>query len=178
MPRRIYTYAPGWDGLWNMVVTIGLVRVRVRLPALPRQRVAEPAQARPRRNPWGAGTLEWSVSSPPPPYNFACIPRVGSRHPLWEAESASGGTVLDEGPPLDDGHQAVSTTALDARTDGDPADAGDSLWPFYLSVATLFLFYALLFDRWVVAVLAAVATVVCLVGWLWPGARAVQPRNA
>ncbi len=35
-------------------------------------------------NPWDAATLEWATSSPPPPYNFAVIPYVASRHPLWE----------------------------------------------------------------------------------------------
>ena len=35
-------------------------------------------------DPWDAWTLEWSVSSPPPDYNFAEIPVVGSRRPLWD----------------------------------------------------------------------------------------------
>ena len=30
-------------------------------------------------DPWGGRTLEWSTSSPPPPYNFAFIPRVHER---------------------------------------------------------------------------------------------------
>ncbi|HWU78247.1 MAG TPA: cytochrome o ubiquinol oxidase subunit I [Rhodanobacter sp.] len=30
-------------------------------------------------DPWGARTLEWSTSSPPPPYNFAFIPLVHER---------------------------------------------------------------------------------------------------
>ncbi|MFC5526161.1 cytochrome o ubiquinol oxidase subunit I [Rhodanobacter ginsengisoli] len=30
-------------------------------------------------DPWGGRTLEWSTSSPPPPYNFAFIPRVHDR---------------------------------------------------------------------------------------------------
>ncbi len=35
-------------------------------------------------NPWDAATLEWAMPSPPPPYNFAVVPTVASRHPLWE----------------------------------------------------------------------------------------------
>jgi heme/copper-type cytochrome/quinol oxidase subunit 1 len=56
-------------------------------------------------NPWDAPTLEWSVSSPPPPYNFAIIPVIASRHPLWEdrlnenadRSTISRGLVLDAG---------------------------------------------------------------------------------
>jgi len=35
-------------------------------------------------DPWDAWTLEWSTSSPPPEYNFATIPVVRSRRPLWD----------------------------------------------------------------------------------------------
>jgi hypothetical protein len=35
-------------------------------------------------NPWDAATLEWSIPSPPPEYNFAQIPMVTSRYPMWD----------------------------------------------------------------------------------------------
>ena len=35
-------------------------------------------------DPWDAWTLEWSAHSPPPAYNFALIPTVKSRRPLWD----------------------------------------------------------------------------------------------
>jgi cytochrome c oxidase subunit 1 len=35
-------------------------------------------------DPWDAWTLEWSTSSPPTEYNFAKIPVVKSRRPLWD----------------------------------------------------------------------------------------------
>ena len=35
-------------------------------------------------NPWGAGTLEWATSSPPPNSNFLRPPTVAGREPLWD----------------------------------------------------------------------------------------------
>ncbi|MCB1114195.1 MAG: cbb3-type cytochrome c oxidase subunit I [Chlamydiia bacterium] len=35
------------------------------------------------KDPWNARTLEWSISSPPPEYNFAKIPVVDQIDPLW-----------------------------------------------------------------------------------------------
>jgi cytochrome o ubiquinol oxidase subunit I len=35
-------------------------------------------------DPWNGRTLEWSTSSPPPPYNFAVLPRVETRDAFWE----------------------------------------------------------------------------------------------
>nr|CBX79823.1 cytochrome-c oxidase [Erwinia amylovora ATCC BAA-2158] len=35
-------------------------------------------------DPWGARTLEWATSSPPPFYNFAIVPEVHERDAFWE----------------------------------------------------------------------------------------------
>lgn len=34
-------------------------------------------------DPWNGRTLEWSIASPPPVYNFAVIPTVNDLDPLW-----------------------------------------------------------------------------------------------
>jgi cytochrome c oxidase subunit I len=87
MPRRIYTYdaGQGYTG-YNAVATAGygilFVATLVFVYNFLRSRTrGAPAG----NNPWGAGTLEWSIPSPPPDYNFAELPRVTSRYPLWDA---------------------------------------------------------------------------------------------
>jgi cytochrome c oxidase subunit 1 len=86
MPRRIYTYEPGrgWE-IWNLIVSIGVIfqiaGVLVFVFNLLRAMVkGEKAGS----DPWDAWTLEWSTSSPPPEYNFATLPVVQSRRPLWD----------------------------------------------------------------------------------------------
>ncbi len=86
MPRRIYTYEPGrgWD-IWNLLVTIGvffqaagtLVFIANLLWSKWRGEAAG-------SDPWDGWTLEWSTTSPPPAYNFASLPEVKSRRPLWD----------------------------------------------------------------------------------------------
>ena len=86
MPRRIFTYQPdrGWE-VWNQVSTIGAI---IQVPSfaifvinvLWSLKYGKPAG----QDPWNAWTLEWSTTSPPPPYNFEELPVVRSRRPLWD----------------------------------------------------------------------------------------------
>ena len=71
-------------------------------------------------NPWDAPTLEWSIASPPPPYNFAVIPTVASRHPLWEdrlRRERRAHRASTTGCVLDHGRETLGTTPLDAEPD-------------------------------------------------------------
>jgi cytochrome c oxidase subunit I len=109
MPRRIYRYdsGQGWDA-FNLMSSIGsyLLAIATALFVynffLSRKRGPIAGS-----NPWGAGTLEWTIPSPPPEYNFAKLPNVTSRYPLWEgnesdmesarANSLEGKTAADLG---------------------------------------------------------------------------------
>jgi cytochrome c oxidase, subunit I len=76
MPRRYYHYLPQFEtlhriatvGSWIMV--IGIIILIVNLIVSLKKGKKAPA------NPWGAATLEWTVSSPPPTENFHEIPVV------------------------------------------------------------------------------------------------------
>jgi cytochrome c oxidase subunit I len=86
MPRRIYTYEPGrgWD-IWNLIVTLGVAFQGAGVLVFVYNLISSYLKGELAGNdPWDAWTLEWSTSSPPPDYNFAKIPVVRSRRPLWD----------------------------------------------------------------------------------------------
>ena len=86
MPRRIYTYEPGrgWE-TWNLICSIGVVFQIVAVLCFVFNLVQSYFKGRLGGNdPWDAWTLEWSIPSPPPVYNFAITPEVRSRRPLWD----------------------------------------------------------------------------------------------
>lgn len=86
MPRRVYQYdaGQGWD-LFNLMSTYGtyllVVATAVFIWNFVRSRTTGAVAS---GDPWGAATLEWSIPSPPPEYNFANTPTVTSRSPLWD----------------------------------------------------------------------------------------------
>ncbi len=174
MPRRIYTYGPemGWTNL-NLVTTIGsfLFALGVLL-FLVNVAISLRGGAVAGDNPWDAPTLEWATPSPPPPYNFAVIPTVASRHPLWEdrldADERTDRSQIDRGLLLDHGRETIATTVLDAEPDVILKMPGDSQAPFWLTVALALLFVALLLHAWWLAGAAMIGTGLAILAWLWP----------
>jgi cytochrome c oxidase subunit 1 len=99
MPRRVYTYPEGlgFETL-NRIETVGslilgfsflvfLVNI-IKTWRGPRNAPADP---------WNGATLEWSIPSPPQEWNFAEVPTVHGRDPLWEAKRERGGQLPE--PP-------------------------------------------------------------------------------
>jgi cytochrome c oxidase subunit 1/cytochrome c oxidase subunit I+III len=174
MPRRVYTYpyGMGWGGL-NLVISIGslmfaagvlllLINIAV---SLKRGKVAG-------ADPWGAPTLEWAIPSPPPAYNFAVIPIVASRHPLWEGrlgdQSPPARSKLTEGYLLDRGRETLGTTPLDARPNLILEMPEDSLAPLLLTVGLCGLFIGGLAHAWWLAAFGVIIGFGALLDWLWP----------
>ena len=101
MPRRIYQYdaGQGWE-IFNLMSSIGAyiqaVSVILGFWNIWRSRTHGKIAG---NDPWGAPSLEWSIPSPAPVYNFAVIPTVTSRYPLWDLKSPelSRGTLHDRG---------------------------------------------------------------------------------
>jgi hypothetical protein len=172
MPRRVYTYNayPGWEAL-NLITSLGsfvfaLGVLMFFVNVLKSLRVGAPAK----ENPWDAPTLEWSVPSPPPPYNFAVIPTVASRHPLWESRLGETPVLstLDRGMLLDSGKETVASTALDAEPDMILEMPQDSFAPLVLTAGLSVLFVGLLLRQWPTAALGALLAAAGILIWLWP----------
>lgn len=172
MPRRIYTYAEGlgWGPL-NLIVTLGsylfaigvvlfLVNVFVSLKR------GKPAGD----NPWDGPSLEWSTSSPPPVYNFAVIPTVASRYPLWEARlhQDDDRSSTQEGFLLDKGRETLGTTSLDAEPDVILKMPSDAYSPLLLALALAALFIGALLHSWWLLAAALVVITLSSIAWLWP----------
>ena len=181
MPRRVWTYSNGlgWDTL-NVIVSIGSVvfglgtGITLLNWALSMRR-GRPAPA----DPWGADSLEWSISSPPPEYNFAEIPTVSSRHPLWEGGAPLALPSLDENAATH--RPAVRSLALEGAfektstitsgRDTRPSDVLEipeqTVVPLAVAFGLAVFFVGLLIDASVVGVIGLSLAVVAVLRWLW-----------
>jgi len=86
MPRHVYAYPP-LPGLaeLNLLASLGALVLAGATGLFVGNLVwslrwGERAGA----DPWDGWTLEWATSSPPPPHNFAQLPPIRSRRPLWD----------------------------------------------------------------------------------------------
>jgi cytochrome c oxidase subunit 1/cytochrome c oxidase subunit I+III len=171
-PRRTYTYAAdrGWTAL-NVIESIGAYIIAIGLlmivANLVWSRFRGPASG---DDPFGGDTLEWSIPSPPPPYNFAVIPTVSSPYANWDVEDrqedlqrlARGEGVYGEG------HETPASTTLDAELDEVLEMPSHSPWPPLLGLALTLLFVFLLVGHWQIALAFAAAGALVLAVWQWP----------
>jgi cytochrome o ubiquinol oxidase subunit I len=92
MTRRMNHYDnPEWHP-WLVVAWFGAVIIAVGIFLIVLQIVVSIRDREKNRDltgdPWGARSLEWSTSSPPPFYNFAHVPHVDHLEQFWEDKEA------------------------------------------------------------------------------------------
>lgn len=101
MPRRVFTYQPGYDlEVGNLVSTvgaffmgIGTLVFLINIIATARKPVTAPS------DPWDGRTLEWSIPSPAPEYNFKQTPLVRGYDALWK-EKMAGNKQMTPAEPV------------------------------------------------------------------------------
>ncbi len=121
MPRRIYTYSSelGWD-LLNTVATMGGFIIGFSIILFVYCVIYSYIKRRPEdSDPWDGRTLEWSIPSPVPHYNFKEIPKIERLDHFWYTkypeliESGSHAPVAKQTMPV----TPPSGGAVDNHTD-------------------------------------------------------------
>ena len=169
MPRRIYTYSDGygWD-IYNLVSSIGAFTIALSIAifivnVLISVRNGQKAGA----DPWDGRTLEWTIPSPPPHYNFAEIPQVHARDDFWHRkyqEDAEGNVLpvmagaahATDVAHGDDGHGEHHVEGLHLPT--------PSFFPLIASLGFPFIATGLIYDYALIPV-GATLTLVGFFGW-------------
>ena len=149
MPRRIYTYDSemGW-AFWNLVSTVGAFTLATSLLIFIHNIVTswikgEPAEG----DPWDGRTLEWSIPSPPPEYNFAEIPTVYDRDDWWSQKRKQVRRAVPVGGGS--GEEEVHSIHMPQP----------SYWPIVVSIGLLIGAYGLIYSIPVAVIGGAIAMV-------------------
>ena len=168
MPRRIYTYPDGmgWN-LWNMMETIGsgIIALSTLIFLLNVVVSRRKGKMEAGSDPWDARTLEWSIPSPPPEYNFAEVPVVTHRDDFWHkkyfvgpgktAEPVFSGGAAGHDEHADEGH--------------DIHLPSPSYMPLIAAFGMLITAYAVIFSKPAVAI-GLLVTLLGFFGWVFePG---------
>jgi cytochrome c oxidase subunit 1 len=167
-PRRYYRVIPGQGHeFWNLVATIGAFTIALSVFVFFVNVVLTKFRGKEAGNdPWDARTLEWSISSPPPHYNFAEIPIVKERDDFWHhkyAEDESGELV----PVVAGGGNGEGAEHHEEHADVHMPDP--SYWPLVAAAGLPLIGYGVMF-QWALAAIGAVVLLVGIYGWaLEPG---------
>ena len=170
MPRRIYTYPAnrGWD-FWNLMSTIGAFTIALSiLVFLYNVRKTRRSEQDVGADPWDARTLEWSIPSPPPEYNFASVPVVAARDELWHRKYGED----DEGRPV---RRELDYPVVESREDGEGKHIhmpSPSYWPLVASLAFPVICYGLIYRVWAVSIIGALWLIGAIYSW------ALEPQTA
>ena len=148
MTRRLNHYDNPAFQPWLILAAVGAAIIFVGIGCLVAQIIVSIRQRNQNRDitgdTWNARTLEWSISSPPPPYNFAEIPKVSSRDAFWVRKQK------DEHPQVPPSYHKIEM----------PKNTGIGV---YLGALSFILGFGMIWYIWWMAIIAAVGMLVCLV---------------
>jgi cytochrome c oxidase subunit 1 len=162
MIRRTFTY-PESLGLtfWNEVATVGAFMIALGVLVFVVNAVASFRHAKDAgADPWDGRTIEWSIPSPPPIYNFEEIPTVHALDDFWHrkyAEDKSGRLVpVQAGGSADAGEHHVDGHGIHLP--------GPSYFPLIAAAGFPLIGYGIMYHWWM-AFVGAVVVLVGIFGW-------------
>jgi cytochrome c oxidase subunit 1 len=167
MPRRVYTYSEGmgWD-LWNLMSSVGAFLIATSMLVFIGNFVYSMMMKRGKEagpDPWDARTLEWSLPSPVPHYNFAEIPTVHSLDDYWHQkyrEDEQGNVI----PVVAGAAVATEVAHGDEGGHGDIHMPSPSYMPLIAALGIPIIGIGLIYDYALVAV-GATLLIVGIYGW-------------
>jgi len=179
--RRISTYAPedGWTainlissvGSFVLAIGIGMILIDVVLHAL--------TATRGRRNPWGAGTLEWAMMTPAPAYNFASLPHVTGREPLTLLPDLATALARGEGylgEPRHGWRETLTVDIASGKPDMHVLYPANTRLPILMSAVTGVFFVSLLLKFYWTIPVAVVGVAYLAWRWAWVLGRTDDPQ--
>ncbi|WP_349369138.1 cytochrome c oxidase subunit I [Salinarimonas sp.] len=177
MPRRVFTYEEGlgWH-LPNLISSFGafLLTAGFALVALDLFLQLRHGKSF-RRNPWGAGTLEWAMPTPPAPYNFASLPHVSDRDPLHAEPALPECLAAGEGY-LGRVHEGRMETLVVSMVEGKPEQIlllpNQDYTPLWTALSLAVFFGAMLAGLYWLAPAGLVLTLVF--AWRWAASGAMR----
>ncbi|WP_050900638.1 cytochrome c oxidase subunit I [Paenibacillus elgii] len=146
MPRRVFTYQPG-VGLeqGNFISTIGAflmgigtIVFLINCFSSLRKPVTAPA------DPWDGRTLEWTIPSPPPEYNFKQTPLVRGYDAFWK-EKMAGNKEMTPAEPIGSIHMP-----------------SPSILPILMSIGLFIAGYGFMYHTYIVSILGIGMTLICM----------------
>jgi cytochrome c oxidase subunit I+III len=170
MPRRVHTYLPevGWDGL-NLLSSVGSFLMAMGFAAVALDLVLLMRFApRSARNPWRATTLDWAMPIPPPPYNFASLPRIDRRGDMLDPNKLAPELAAGRGYLACARRGQMETLGVDmltGRVDQLIVLPRQSYLPLVTALVTGTFFLAVLLKAYWVALLALAGVVACFLRW-------------
>ena len=172
MPRRVYTYEPGLGWEWlNLVSSVFGFVTAFGVAAVLLDLVVQGLFGRKApHNPWRADTLEWASGTPPRSYNFASLPLIETRHPLW-TQPRLARDIAQGRHGLPRAHHGRRETLGSDPVTGQPREVlhlpGNSWWPLVAASLLAVVCIGLLASAYLLAAGVALLTAVVLLRWSW-----------